>query len=194
MMKCLFIHGVLHLTELGGNCTHILERSFSLGPSTSLEPTVRVDPKQLLLDVLRNLHQSLVHLLLGRDTGRMDIVQSRPDAVGVSVLVERMQQFQVALGVLDSDTVCIETLDSSENVVKVGVAHVGVDLALVGDIGGSEQERVDGPLEVLLVIHRTEWKSFADSWLVNLNGGNTGLGKVRNFFSKSKRKLESSLH
>ena len=88
----------------------------------------------------------------------MDIVNTRTNLVGVSVMLEGLKQLHVALGCLDRDDVGIQTLDGREDIIKVGVAEVGVGLGGIGDTGGGETERVNSPSEVSIPIGTTKRK------------------------------------
>ena len=86
----------------------------------------------------------------------MDVVNTWANLVGISVVLERLEQLHVALGRLDRDNISIQTLDRWEDVVKVGVAEVRVGLGGVCNASGGETEGVDGPGEVAVPIDTTK--------------------------------------
>ena len=88
----------------------------------------------------------------------MDIVNTRTNLVGVSVMLEGLEQLHVALGRLDRDDIGIQTLDGREDIIKVGVAEVGVGLGGIGDTSGGETEGVNSPSEVPFPIGTTKRK------------------------------------
>ena len=86
----------------------------------------------------------------------MDIVNTRTNLVGVSVMLEGLKQLHVALGCLDRDDVGIQTLDGREDIIKVGVAEVRVSLGGIGNTSSGEAEGINGPGEVAIPISTTE--------------------------------------
>ena len=64
-----------------------------------------------------------------------------------------------------------------------------VDLCLVLNTRGRQSERVDGPGEVVVPVGLSEGKTLSDSWLIDLDGLNTGVGKVDDLVSESEGKL-----
>lgn len=76
-------------------------------------------------------HLSRPHnqLLSGRDTRRVDVVHAGTDSSGVlHTLSEDGQQLLIRARVLDGDDIGIHVDDGVDDVIEVGVAHVGVDL------------------------------------------------------------------
>lgn len=78
----------------------------------------------------------------------MDVVDTRPDLVGVAVMLEGVEQLHVALRCLDGDDVGVKILNRRENVVEIRVAEVRVRLESVGDTRSSQLERGEGPRQV----------------------------------------------
>jgi hypothetical protein len=54
----------------------------------------------------------------------MDVVNTGADLVGVTIMLEGVQQFHVSLGGLNRDDVSIKTLDGWEDIIKIRVAEV----------------------------------------------------------------------
>lgn len=102
-------------------------------PATGLETTVRVDGQQLGRQDLEHGCDPVLDLLLSRNTGRVDVVDTWADLVGVLVVAEDLDELEVGLGRLDGDDVGVETLDRGEDVGKVGVAEAGRGSARVRD-------------------------------------------------------------
>lgn len=100
----------------------------------------------------------------------MDVVDARADLAGVSVGGEGLEHGVAAAGVLDGDDIRVHAVDGVEDVLELGVAHVGVDLGGGGRLGGGEAEGVDGPAEVLGSAGAFEGESFAEGGLVDLDG------------------------
>ena len=76
-----------------------------------------------------------------------------------------------------------------EDVSEVGVAEVGVDLAVVADTRCGETERVNSPLEVVVPVFLSEGQTFSDSGLVDLDGLDAGVGEVDDLVTESKCEL-----
>ena len=127
-------------------------RTLSLLPATGLETAIGVDEEQLVREYLEHGGNTVTDLLIAGHTGRVDIVDTRPNLVGVAVLLEGVEQLHVALRRLDGDDISIKTLDGWEDVVEVGVAEVRVGLERVGDTSSGELERREGPVEVRLPV------------------------------------------
>lgn len=137
----------------------------------------------------------------------MDVINTRADLVGVSIMLEGIEEFHVTLGGLNRDDISIKTLDGGENVVEIRVAEVRVGLELVGDPSGGKFEGINGPLEVRVPVRTTKrqlgktevsgrkrnifWitDSFADCGLINLNSADAGLFEIHNFITKGESKL-----
>lgn len=88
----------------------------------------------------------------------MNVVNTGTDLVGVSVLLEGVEQLHVTLGSLDGDDIGIETLDRREDIVKVRVTEVGVSLQSIGNTSSRELEGVNCPLEIAVPINATKRK------------------------------------
>lgn len=100
--------------------------------------TVGVDEEVVGVEDLQHGLDLLLHLLLGGNSGRVNVVKTGSDTRVVSLVLEGLDQLHVGLGGLDRDDVGVEGLDVGEDVVEVRVAEVGVDLGLgLGD-GGRE--------------------------------------------------------
>ena len=119
----------------------------------------------------------------------MDVVNTGTDLVRVAVRLEDVEELEVSLGGFDRDDVGIESLDGGEDVSKVGVTEVRVDLGLVSDTGGRQSERVDGPGEVVVPVGLSEGKTLSDSGLIDLDSLDTGVGEVDNLISESESEL-----
>lgn len=88
----------------------------------------------------------------------MDVVDTGTDLVGVTILLERMQQFHVTLGELDGNDISVKALDRWEDIIKVRVAEVRVSLSNIRNTSSGKFERVDSPLQVLIPIGTTQWQ------------------------------------
>ena len=88
----------------------------------------------------------------------MDVVDTGPDLVRVAVVLEGVEELEVALRRLNGDDVGIKRLNGGEDVVEVGVAEVRVGLERIGDTSGGELERRESPVEVGLPVSLAERK------------------------------------
>ncbi|KAH9943489.1 golgi-body localization protein domain-containing protein [Epithele typhae] len=142
------------------------ERRLGLGPATSLQTAVGVDDKQVTGEDGEHGRETLLDLVLGRDTRRVDVVNTRADLVRVTVVLEGVEEFHVALRRLDGDDIGVERLDGREDVVEVGVAEVRVSLESVGDTSSGDLERRESPVEVRLPVSLTE----RELWAISMSG------------------------
>lgn len=118
--------------------------------------TYRVDEEERIRQNVEHRLKSVLDLLVSRNTGRMDIINTRTNLIGVAVVFESVEQFHVTLGGLDGDDVSIQTLDGGENIIEVRVTEMRVGLKLISDAGGCELEGVYSPLEIGIPISATE--------------------------------------
>lgn len=102
------------------------------------------------LTVLQHLLDALLELSLVGNTGAVDIVDTRSNVAGVSLVDEHLEQLGVGLGVLNGENISIQRGDGVEEVLELRVAEVAVDLGRVLDASGGQLEAVDGPAEVSL--------------------------------------------
>src|SRR3989441_7735450 len=110
---------------------HVPERGQRLLPAARLEPAVGIDPDLAVVQHLPHALERLDDLRGARHRGRVDVVDARPDLVGVLVFLQSLEQLRARAGVLDGDDVGVHLLDHAEHVVELAVAHVRVDLGRV---------------------------------------------------------------
>lgn len=173
---------------LGGG-DEVGEGLLSLLPASGLETTVGVDNHEVGGEDLDHGGNSVLDLLLRGDTRRVDVVDTRADLVGVAVRLEDIKELEVGLGSLDGDDISVKSLDRGEDVSKVRVTEVGVDLDVVLNTRGGESERVNGPGKVVVPVGLSEGKTLSDSGLVDLDSLDTGVGEVNDLVSEGKSKL-----
>lgn len=177
------------LSGPSGGGDEVGERLLGLLPATSLETTVGVDDHEVGREDLGHGGDSVLDLLLRGHSGRVDVVDTGADLVRVAVSLEDVEQLQVGLGRLDRDDVGVESLDRRENVSKVRVAEVRVDLDVVLDARGRQTERVNGPGEVVVPVGLSERETLSDRRLVDLDGLDAGVGEVDDLVTERERKL-----
>lgn len=167
----------------------VLQGLLGLLPSSGLETAIRVDPEQVLGQDFDHGGDSVLDLLLSGNSGRVDVVDTGADLVRVSVVSESLEQLQVGLGSFDRDDVGVQSLDGREDVGKVGVAEVRVDLSRVLNTGSSESERVDGPGQVVVPVNLSQGQTFTDGGFIDLDGVDTGVLQVDDFISEGQGQL-----
>jgi hypothetical protein len=86
----------------------------------------------------------------------MDVINTRADLVGVSIMLEGIEEFHVTLGGLNRDDIGIKTLDGGENIVEIRVAEVRVGLESIGNTRGGKLKRINGPLEISIPVGAAE--------------------------------------
>lgn len=177
------------LSGPSGGGDEVSERLLGLLPSSGLETTVWVDDEQVGGEDLGHGGNSVLDLLLSWNSGRVDVVNTWADLVRVAVRLEDVEQLEVGLGSLDRDDVGVQSLDRGEDVSKVRVAEVRVDLDVVLDTRRRESERVDGPGQVVVPVSLSEGQTLSDSWLIDLDGLDAALGEVDDLVSESESEL-----
>ena len=100
--------------------------------------------------------ETLYNLFFAGNTWRVDVVDTGTDLVGVTIMLEGVQQLHVALRELDRNDISIKTLNRRENIVEVGVAEVGVSLSFITNASCSELKGVNSPFQVLLPVGFTK--------------------------------------
>ncbi|KAM3072695.1 hypothetical protein ACMFMF_011920 [Clarireedia jacksonii] len=182
---------ILLTIELG-SVNHVGQSSLGLSPLTSLETTVRIDPKLFWLEELQHLLNSVLDLLLTWDTRRVDVVDTRADVTWVSLINEDLEELSIRLAVLNGENISVKSSNGVEEVLELGVTEMRVDLGRILNTGDGETERLDSPVKISLTfLTGAERKTLTKSWLVDLNDVNTGSLKVNNFITKSQSKLLS---
>lgn len=175
------------VSELLNSLDHVGELLLGLLPLSGLHTAVRVDPNLLLGDELENLGNSLLKLLLGRNSRRVNIKETKTNLVGVRSKVLEVLGL-VLLGELNRNNISIERNDGRG--VEVRVAEMRVDLGRVLDTGSGDSERINGPLEVVFSGGAvSERETLSDSGLVDLDDVDAGLLEVKDLVSESKSKL-----
>jgi hypothetical protein len=120
--------------------------------------TYRVNEHEMVGNDGQGGLETVNDLLLAGDTRRVNVVYTRTNLVGVTVLLEGVEELHVTLRELDRDDIGIETLNGGEDVTKVGVAEVRVSLSSIGHTSGGELECVHSPFQVLIPVRTTERK------------------------------------
>lgn len=126
--------------------------TFGLFPTTGLQTTVGVDERQMFRNNGKGGLETVYNLLFAGNTWRVDVIDTGTDLVGVTVLLEGLQQLHIALGELDRNDIGIKTLNRREDIAEVRVAEVGVSLSFVTNACCGELKCVNGPFQVLLPV------------------------------------------
>ena len=119
----------------------------------------------------------------------MDIVNARPDLVGVPVFLERFEQLRARARILDGNHVGVHPLDHPDDVVELAVAHVRVDLGGVLHAARRQPEGVHRPLEVVGPLGPAQRQPLPERRLVDLDDPDSGLLEVQDFLPDRKREL-----
>jgi len=183
--------GILLTVELG-SVDHVGQCGLGLLPLTGLKTTVRINPELFWLEELQHLLNSVLDLLLGWDTRRVDVIDTWADVAGVSLIDKNLEELSIGLAVLDGEDISIKSGNGVEEVLEFGVAEVRVDLGRVFDTRDRESKRLNSPLKIgITLLASSEWKTFTESRLIDLNYKDSSGLKVNNFIAKSKSKLLS---
>src|SRR2546428_13429840 len=125
---------------------HVLEGGERFLPTARLEPAVGVHPDLATVQHSRHALQSAGDLRGRRHAGRVDVVHTRPDLVGILVLLESLQQLRAGTARPDLQRLRIHAFDHLQHVVELAVAHVRVNLRTVAHPRGRQAAGVHGPL------------------------------------------------
>ena len=123
--------------------------------------------------------EQLGHLADLGNARRMDVVDAGADLVRVAIVPERVEQLHLRARGLDRDDVGVHRGDRIDDVVELGVAHVGVDLRLVAHAGRTEPEGVDRPVEIVFPLRLAQRQAFAQRRLVDLDDAHAGSSRDR---------------
>lgn len=122
----------------------------------------------------------------------MDVVDTRSDVAGVSLILEDPQELSIRLGVLNGENIGIQSSNGMEEVLELGVTEVGVDLGVVLDTSGGETESLDSPVKVRLTfLARAERETLTESRLIDLDDVDTSGLEVNNLVTEGKSELLS---
>lgn len=189
--NCLSSLGVLGAVELS-SVDHVGQGGLSLLPLAGLKSAIWVDPELLWLQELEHLLDAVLDLLLRRNTWGVDVIDTWADVAWVSLIDEDLQELSIRLRVLDGENIGVKSGDGVEEVLELGVTEVRVDLGRVLNTGGRQAESLDSPGEVLsALLSGAEWETLTESWLIDLNDGDTGSLKVDDLVAEGKSKLLS---
>src|SRR5256886_3522249 len=83
-----------HRPQLARRMHQVAQRRQRLLPAARLEPAVGVDPDLAVREHLLHALQRLHDLRSARHAGRMDVVDARPDLVGIAVFLEALEQLR----------------------------------------------------------------------------------------------------
>lgn len=185
------LFGILGTEELG-SIDHVDQGLLGLLPLTSLKTAVRVDPELFRLQELKHFLDAVTNLLLARDTGRVDIIDTRSNVSGVCRVNEDAEELGIRFAVLNGQDIGIESSNGVEEVLELGVAEMGVDLGGILNTSGRQLEGVDGPLKVgVTLLARAKRETLAESRFIDLNDVDTSLLEVNDLVAEGKSKLLS---
>ena len=183
------MHLLVSLTSPASGVDQVDQGSLGLLPATGLKTTIGVDEEKVGSKDLQHSSDTILDFLLGGNTRRVDIVNTRTDLVGVTVLLEGLQELHVTLRGLDGDDISVKSLDRGEDVVEVGVAEVGVGLESIGDTGSGDLEGGESPGEVGIPVGLAERKTLTESRLVNLDSLDATLLEINDLVTESESEL-----
>ena len=123
----------------------------------------------------------------------MDIPHARADTEVVARLVQGGEHLHAVAGSLDGGDIRVEVADRTDELVELGVAHVGVDLSLRSHAGGSQAEGAHGPLQVRRLLSLAQRQQLADGWLVDLNNLRTSGDEVVDLVAQRQGNLVGGL-
>lgn len=122
----------------------------------------------------------------------MDVIDTRTDVAGVSLLDEDLEQLGVRLAVLNAQNIGIQSGNGVEEVLELRVAEVRVDLSTIGDTTGRQAECTHSPGEVVLtLLTSTQRETLTKSRLVDLDDLDTSGLQVNDLITEGEGQLLS---
>ncbi len=119
----------------------------------------------------------------------MNVVDSRPYLAPVSRLREFPHRLVAAARVLQGDDVGIQMLDGLQNIAKLSVAHVSVNLRLGPGAPRRQAEGRHGPGEIVLPALPLEGQPLAEGRLVHLHYPRAGSLEIGDLLPQGQRDL-----
>jgi hypothetical protein len=168
--RCSLGAGELGADELSGG-DHVGQGGLDLRVLAGLEAAVGVHPEDVGVQHRQHLVDAVGDLLSRRDPGGVDVVDTGADARAVlDALAEHGEQLLVGPRVLNGDHVRVHVDDRVDDVVEVGVAHVGVDLPTEGNQFGVPKKCWCEPLPHWQGLHSAQFKrmTWVVSWISQL--------------------------
>src|SRR5579875_2725097 len=99
----------------------------------------------------------------------MNIVDARSYLVWVFVRTESFKQLHARTCRLHGDNISVQCSNRWEDVLKLAIAHMRVNLRFVLDTAGRQFKRLDGPIQIGWPVRATQRQSFTQSRFVYLN-------------------------
>ena len=119
----------------------------------------------------------------------MDIVHPGADLVRIFEFHKGIQQLHGRTRGFDGNHVGVERGDGLDNVVELGITHVGVNLGGVGRVAHCHAERPHGPVQVGGAIGGTQRQTLAERRLINLDNTDTGSLQIAHLVPNRDRDL-----
>ena len=95
-------------------------------------------------------------------------------------------------GRLNGGHIRIQALDSVNDLAKLGVAQVRVNLGVWAHAGGGQAEGTHRPVQVVGVALSVQGQQLTQSRLIHLDGGNAGSFQVANLVAQRQTNLVSN--
>src|SRR2546429_4671199 len=125
-------------------------------PTPCFQSTVRIDPYLLRREDLEDTAQFPDQFLRGRHAWRMDVIDAKTDVVWIAISGKGLQQLELRTRGFDQSYVCVHACNVLNDIVKLRVAQVRVNLCFVLHGARGEAETEHGPVEVILPVRMTQ--------------------------------------
>jgi hypothetical protein len=102
-----------------GDLDEILQGSLGLGPLTSFQAAIGIEPDTVDGEVFPHRGETFGHFFDAGDTRRVDIVETRSETGTKGFAFKDVEELEIGFGVFDRDDVCVEGLDGPEDIVEV---------------------------------------------------------------------------
>ncbi len=128
-----------------------------------------------------------------RNARRVNIPDSGSNLIRISESYKGFEKLHVRSRRLDRDHVCIESRDRFDDVIKLTVTHVSMDLRFIANTGRGKAKRFDGPLEVGWPIASAQGQPFPQRRFIDLNDLDAGGFQIENFIADCQSDLPRGL-
>ncbi len=114
----------------------------------------------------------------------MDIIDARPDLVGVIEFLEDFQQFHIRARCFYGNHIRVQRRDGIHDVIELAIAHMGMDLGIVPRHRGIELKRLHRPIEIFPPFGLAQRQTFPQRRLIDLNDADARLFQIRHFVAQ----------
>ena len=121
----------------------------------------------------------------------MNVVNARPNLIGILKGLKGIKQIHIGARGFDGDHIRIHGGNILDDVVKLAVAHMGVNLGFVLNPTGGDAKAFHRPLQVGWPVRLTQRQPFANGRFVDLDDADAGLFQVQHLIAQCQCQLQA---